>query len=85
MLTFQILVSPLGSFFSSLMIKRYNAFKDAEHDDVQGQLFYIEEDVRNLTSFKTDAAYRACLTCLRHLGKITEHRSKGCIRIVLVQ
>eukprot|EP00042_Codosiga_hollandica_P025464 m.113836 g.113836 ORF g.113836 m.113836 type:complete len:246 (-) comp51880_c0_seq2:57-794(-) len=72
------------SKLGAAVMKKYDAYKDAEADDTRGLCFFVDEDLKTLTEFKLDSAGRTCLHVLRHLGRLRENRSGGLVRFVLV-
>jgi hypothetical protein len=66
--------------------RQVQAHRAAEADAPEGVWFVTEDDIKeaNSPALRLDPAGRGILCMLRHLGRIQEHRSKGCVRFVLL-
>ncbi len=93
---YKILAQPRASL-SAPVLKKYNAFRDAETDDTKGtstqsqpmlistgMFFFTEDEIKMLSEYKLDPSARTCLSVLRALGRLKEHRSAGFVRYVVV-
>lgn len=76
---YKILSTPRGKLGDNAM-SMYIQFKELELDDLAGRFFFVDADVKQLASGKID---RNVMTILRHLHRLSEHRSKGCVRHVI--
>jgi hypothetical protein len=63
-------------------MRRVVQFREQECDELQGQFFIVEDDLRTLGNARLDPSGRACLVVLRVLRRLREHRGGGLLRIV---
>lgn len=79
---YKILRLPRSAMGEPVM-KKYKAFKEAEIPDIEGEYFFIDDDLKTYSQMKMDSTGRAILTMLRHCGRLREVRGKKLLRYVL--
>lgn len=79
---YKILRLPRSAMGEPVM-KKYKAFKEAEIPDIEGEYFFIDDDLKTYSQMKMDSTGRTILTMLRHCGRLREVRGKKLLRYVL--
>lgn len=79
---YKILRLPRSAMGEPVM-KKYKAFKEAEIPDIEGEYFFIDDDLKTYSQMKMDSTGRAILTMLRHCSRLREVRGKKLLRYVL--
>ncbi|XP_066021559.1 spindle and kinetochore-associated protein 1 [Pocillopora verrucosa] len=79
---YKILRLPRSAMGEPVM-KKFKAFKEAEIPDIEGEYFFIDDDLKTYSQMKMDSTGRAILTMLRHCGRLREVRGKKLLRYVL--
>lgn len=79
---YKILRLPRSAMGEPVM-KKYKAFKEAEIPEIEGEYFFIDDDLKTYSQMKMDSTGRAILTMLRHCGRLREVRGKKLLRYVL--
>lgn len=79
---YKILRLPRSAMGEPVM-KKYKAFKEAEIPDIEGEYFFIDDDLKTYSQMKMDSTGRAILNMLRHCARLREVRGKKLLRYVL--
>ena len=76
---YKILRTPRAKL-GDMAMNMYVQFKELELDELEGKFFFVDADIKQLAAGRID---RNAMTILRHLHRIVEHRSKGCVRYII--
>lgn len=77
---YKILATPRAKL-GDMAMNLYIQFKELELDELAGKCFIVDSDIKQLGDGRVD---RNIMIILRHLHRLSEHRSKGCVRHVLL-
>jgi hypothetical protein len=75
---YSLLALPRGKL-SRAQMDLHIQYKELECDETAGKCFVVDADLKPHGGARID---KAVMTILRHVGRLTEHRSKGCLRHV---
>lgn len=79
---YKILATPRAALGEPQM-KKLLQFREQETDETRDIAFFVDDDLKTLTSFKLDTAGRTCLLVLRSLKRLRDLRSAGISRHVV--
>lgn len=65
--------------------ERWQAFKDSECPETEGETFVTDLELRAFSDFKMDATARQTINVLRHIGRIKEVRGKKKARCFILK